>query len=211
VSTGNEPALVARLRAGDERAFEEIVRQYNGLMVSVAMGYVSGRARAEEVVQETWLAVLRGLDRFEGRSSFKTWLFKILVNRARSHGVRDARSVPFSAFEDDEGGPAVAAERFLGEGHRWAGHWATPPSAFSELPEEQLLAQETIDLVAASIEELPPRQRAVIQLRDVEGWDAAEVCDALGLTDGNQRILLHRARSAVRQALEAYLTVAPTV
>jgi RNA polymerase sigma-70 factor, ECF subfamily len=194
--------LVQQLRAGDEAAFLDVVRRYERPMLALARSYVGSRARAEDIVQETWLAAIRGIDRFEGRSSFKTWLFRILVNRAKTLAVREARSVPFSAVDED---------RFFGDGHQWAGHWAEPPQPFSELPEARLLARETLEQVEKAIEGLPARQRQVITLRDVEGWSASEVCEALGLSDGNQRILLHRARSVVRRELEAYLTVAPAI
>jgi RNA polymerase sigma-70 factor, ECF subfamily len=199
-TVGADALLLRQLRAGDEAAFVELVRRYERPMLAVARSHVRCRARAEEIVQETWLIALRGLHRFEGRSSFKTWLFRILVNRAKTQAVRDARIVPFSAVDE---------RRFFGEGHEWAGHWADPPQPFSDLPEERLLARETIEQIQKAIEGLPARQRQVIVLRDVEGWSASEVCEALGLTEGNQRILLHRARSVVRRELEAYLMVAP--
>ena len=158
-------------------------------------------------MQETWLAVLNGIDRFEGRSSLKTWIFQILSNRARTRAVRERRSAPFSSLagdgEDDEA--AVDADRFRPEGHRWVGHWAAAPADWSALPEERLLGRETLARVHEAIETLPPRQAEVLVLRDVEGWSPDEVCAALGISDGNQRILLHRARSKVRAALETYL------
>jgi RNA polymerase sigma-70 factor (ECF subfamily) len=162
--------------------------------------YVSTQAVAEDVAAETWLAVLEGIDRFEGRSSLKTWIFRILTNRAKTRGIREGRSLPFSALEPDE--PAVGPERFRTGDDRWPGHWAAPPSVF---PEERLLAGETRDVIARTIAALPPTQRTVISLRDIEGWSAEEVCNALTLTETNQRVLLHRARSAVRAALEEYL------
>jgi RNA polymerase sigma-70 factor (ECF subfamily) len=176
-------------------------------MVRLARMFVRDRAVAEEVAQEAWLAALQGLDRFEGRSSLKTWLFRILTNRAKTRAEREARSVPFSALAgaggEDE--PAVDPDRFLGPGEREPGAWASPPRPWETLPEERLVSQETLGRVGAAIEALPDAQREVIRLRDVEGWSAQEVCDALGITDGNQRVLLHRARSRVRQALEDYL------
>jgi RNA polymerase sigma-70 factor (ECF subfamily) len=180
-------------------------------MLSVALAHVRTRARAEDVVQETWLAVLRGIDRFEGRSSFRTWLFRILVNRAKTHAGREARSVPLSALTGPaDDGPAVDPDRFLPEGHRWAGHWAAPPASFAALPEERVAARETLAQIEAAIARLPERQREVITLRDVAGCTAPETCQALDLSEGNQRILLHRARSAVRRALEAHLLVPAT-
>jgi len=209
---GGEAMLVAALRRGDEAAFVELVRLYGPSLLRLARTFVRDKAVAEEVVQETWLAVLNGIDRFEGRSSLKTWIFQILSNRAKTRAVRERRSAPFSALagdgDDDE--TAVDADRFRGEGHRWAGHWAAAPSDWSHLPEERLLGRETLERVNAAIEMLPPRQADVIVLRDVEGWTPDEVCAALGITDGNQRILLHRARSKVRAALERYLTEGAT-
>ncbi len=204
-----DAALVARLRARDEAAFVELVDRYGAAMARVARLYVRDRAVVEEVVQETWLGVLQGLDRFEERSSFKTWLFRILANRARTRGTREARTMPVSALAAAEAGsgePAVDPDRFLDAAHgRYPGHWSAPPRAWESLPEERLLSQETLGHLSAAIEALPPAQREVIRLRDVDGWDAAEVCAALGLTQGNQRVLLHRARAKVRNALEGYL------
>lgn len=204
----DERALVAALQRGEEAAFVELVRRHGAPLLRLARTFVRDQAVAEEVVQETWLAVLSGIDRFEGRSSLKTWIFQILSNRAKTRAVRERRSAPFSALADDGGDDdaAVDADRFRGEGHRWAGHWAAAPSDWSHLPEERLLGQETLARVDAAIDALPPRQADVIVLRDVEGWDPDEVCAALGISDGNQRILLHRARSKVRAALEHYLS-----
>jgi RNA polymerase sigma-70 factor (ECF subfamily) len=198
--------LVAALRGGDEHAFRQLVRQHHEALVRVALMYVSTRAVAEEVVQETWLAVIRGLDRFEGRSSLKTWIFRILTNIAKTRAQREGRTLPFSALErpDAVPEPAVGPERFLPPDHaRWPGHWAAKPEPW---PEERLLAGETRAVVEHAIEQLPPAQRAVISLRDVEGWSSEETCNALGLSETNQRVLLHRARSKVRQALEDYLS-----
>ena len=150
-------------------------------------------------MQETWLAVIQGLDRFEGRSTLKTWLFRILTNRAKTRGIREGRTLPFSSLETAD--PAVESERFNGADHNWPGHWAAPPRAF---PQERLIAAETREVIERAIAALPPTQRTVISLRDIEGWSAEEVCNALTLTETNQRVLLHRARSAVRAALEQY-------
>ena len=196
----SEAQLVAALRAGDEAAFRSLVEMYHAMLVRVARMYVSTQAVAEDVAAETWLAVLEGIDRFEGRSSLKTWIFRILTNRAKTRGIREGRSLPFSALEPDE--PAVGPERFRTGDDRWPGHWAAPPSGF---PEERLLAGETRDVIERTIAALPATQRAVISLRDIEGWSAEEVCNALTLTETNQRVLLHRARSVVRAALEEYL------
>jgi RNA polymerase sigma-70 factor, ECF subfamily len=196
--------LVAGLRARDESAFAALMRMYGGSMLGIAQMYVSSRAVAEEVVQEAWLGVLRGIDRFEGRSSLKTWLFRIVVNTAKTRGVREARSVPFSAFEEGEG-TTVSADRFLGESERFPGHWAAPPSSWARVPDDVLVADETIDVIRHEIDLLPPTQRTVITLRDIDGLSAEEVCNALELTETNQRVLLHRARAKVRAALEEYL------
>lgn len=201
----DDAAIVARLRDGDESAFVELIDRYAATMLRVAQMYVKDRASAEEVVQETWLAVLNGIDRFEERSSLKTWLFRILTNRAKTRGQRDARSLPFSALagpeaEADE--PAVDPDRFLGPDSSTPGAWASPPRAW---PEDRLLASETRGVIETAIDMLPDAQREVIRLRDVEGWSPMEVADALEISDGNQRVLLHRARSKVRAALEDYL------
>lgn len=203
----SEFRLVHRLRAREEAAFVEVVELYGAAMLRLARSYVSSQAVAEDVVQDAFLGVLTGIDRFEGRSSVKTWLFRILTNCAKTRGVREARSAPFSALGDPDG-PTVDPDRFLDASHRWAGHWATPPRRFDAVPEERLLAGETRELVAKTIAALPPTQRAVIVLRDVEGWDAPGVCDLLGLSEANQRVLLHRARARVRGDLEVYLSAA---
>jgi RNA polymerase sigma-70 factor (ECF subfamily) len=204
----DDAALIAALRARDERAFEAVMREYNPSLLRVAQVYVASRAVAEEVVQETWIGVLNGIDRFEGRSSLKTWIFRILTNIAKTRGQREGRTVPFSALERPGAVPeaAVDADRFRRPGdERWPGHWASRPEPW---PEDRLLAAETREVVERAIEQLPPAQRAVISLRDVEGWSAEEARNALGVSETNQRVLLHRARSKVRQALENYLAEA---
>jgi RNA polymerase sigma-70 factor, ECF subfamily len=202
-----EASLVRALRAGDERAFAELIDRLGPALLRLARFYVRDRAVAEEVVQETWLSVLEGIERFEGRSSLKTWVFRILANRAKTRAGREARTVPMSALAgaapDDE--PSVEPERFRSPDDRWAGHWASPPVSWSALPENRLLSKETIDCIRSLIAALPPAQREVIALRDVEGWPSDEVCALLGLSEGNQRVLLHRARSKVRAGLERYL------
>jgi RNA polymerase sigma-70 factor (ECF subfamily) len=200
--------LVAALTAGDESAFAGLVDQLSPVMLRLAMTYVPTRSAAEEAVQEAWLAVLEGLDRFEGRSSLKTWIFRILINRAITRGQRERRSVPFSALfdpasEPDE--PSVDPARFQGLDGRRPGHWASPPHPWDEIPEQRLLSRETLGRVRVAIDDLPPSQREVITLRDVAGWTSQEVCNTLGITETNQRVLLHRARSKVRRALEEYL------
>ena len=190
--------LLARLRAGDEAAFMTLVDRYGPLMLRIALSHTPSRAVAEEVVQEAWLGVLQGLDRFEGRSTLKTWILRIVANRARTRGERERRSVPLSSLE-----PTVDPARFRPESDpRYPGGWATPPDTW---PEEQLLQAETLRRIEDAIAKLPPRQQEVILLRDVAGWDAQDVGTALELTDGNQRVLLHRARAKVRNDLEQYL------
>ena len=199
--------MIAALRARDEAAFATLIDRNHAQMVRIARSIV-GEAHAEEVAQETWVAVITGIDRFEGRSSLRTWILRILVNRARTRRDRERRSVPFSSLVAAEAAgdePAVDPDRFLGPDHaRWPGHWAAAPTAWAG-GEERLLARETRDVVAAAIAALAPGQRAVISLRDVEGWSAQEVCNALDITETNQRVLLHRARSRVRAALELHL------
>jgi RNA polymerase sigma-70 factor, ECF subfamily len=200
-----EAQLLEALRAGDEDAFRALVREYTPSLVRVARIYVSTQAAAEEVAQETWLGVLNGLSRFEGRSSLRTWIFRILTNIAKTRAKRDGRTLPFSALSEPGRVPeaAVDADRFLDPEHpRWPGHWALKPEAW---PEDALVAAETREKLAEAIEALPAAQRAVISLRDIEGWSSEEVRNALDLSETNQRVLLHRARSKVRAALESYL------
>jgi RNA polymerase sigma-70 factor, ECF subfamily len=204
---GDDEQLVAALRRGDAQAFADLVDRYSPAMLRVAFAHVPSRAAAEEAVQETWIAVLRGIDRFEGRAQLKTWIFRILMNIAIRTGTRERRSVPFASLADAEtaGEPAVDPERFLPQDHeRYPGHWALPPARWPT-PEESLLAGETRAVIDAAIAALPPAQRTVMSLRDVEGWSSEEVSDALEITPGNQRVLLHRARSRVRAAIERHL------
>jgi RNA polymerase sigma-70 factor (ECF subfamily) len=210
--TAEEQRLVELLRQRDEAAFVQLVDRYGAAMLRVASLYVGSRAVAEEVVQETWLAVLQGIDRFEQRASLKTWLFRILTNRAKTRGVREGRTVPFSALgetSDEEEGSSVDPDRFFDPDHAFAGHWTAYPQRWEGMPERRLLASETQACIAAAIESLPPAQRTVITMRDVEGWSSDEVCNALEISETNQRVLLHRARSKVRQALEDYLAEEP--
>jgi RNA polymerase sigma-70 factor (ECF subfamily) len=202
----DDAALVTAIRGGDADAFAWLVDRLSPPMVRVALAYVPSRASAEEVVQEAWIAVMRGIDGFEGRSSLKTWIFRILTNVAMRAGARERRSVPFSALAEAEetGEPSVDPDRFLSADHElFPGHWAIMPTAWPT-PEEGVLAGETRDVIAAAIAGLPEAQRTVIALRDVEGWSSEEVCAALEISAGNQRILLHRARSRVRAAIEDY-------
>lgn len=206
-TSADDLELLARLRRGDEAAFTQLVERLHGPMLRVAMIHVGNRAVAEEVAQDAWVGVLAQLDRFEGRSSLRTWVLRIVANRARTRAVHERRTLPFSSLDgaEEPGRPAVEPERFLPAGHRWAGHWASPPRSWGDVPEERLLSAETRAEVGRAVELLPPAQRAVITLRDVEGMTAAETCELLELTEGNQRVLLHRARSKVRRALEEYL------
>jgi RNA polymerase sigma-70 factor, ECF subfamily len=204
-TSADEFALVSRLRAGDERAFEDIVERYYASMLAVARGYVRSRAVAEEVVQDAWLAVLKGLDRFEGRSSLRTWVLRIVANKAQTRAVREARMVPMSSIEPEGAEPTVEPARFRGPGDPFPGHWWTYPTDWRTLPETQLYSEETINVVRDTIEGLPDMQRTVITLRDVVGCESDEVCESLGISEGNQRVLLHRARARVRAALERHL------
>jgi RNA polymerase sigma-70 factor (ECF subfamily) len=199
-------ALFAALRDGDENAFAQLVGRYHGPLKRLARSFGAGEAVAEEIVQETWLGALRGFDRFEQRSSLKTWLFGILKNQARARAARERRSVPFSALADagEEGGPVVAPERFQGEDGFWPGHWAAPPRPWED-PHRRLASLEAREHLRRAIAALPERQRAVVALRDVEGLAATEVCELLELSEGNQRVLLHRGRAAVRDALEGLI------
>ncbi len=194
-------ALIAALRRGEELAFASLVKRHHGSLVRIALGHGLDRSVAEEVAQETWLSVLNGIDGFEGRSSLKSWIFAILINRAKTRAERERRSVPVSPLAEGEE-PEVPLDRFLApdDPHHPLG-WAVPPRAW---PEERLLARETMRRVRDAIAELPPRQQAVLVLRDVEGWSAEEVAATLEITPGNARVLLHRARSRLRLSLEEY-------
>jgi len=192
----DDARLLERLRAGEEAAFVALVATHHDAMLRLASNFVSSRAVAEEVVQDTWLGVLRGIDRFEGRSSLRTWLLAILVNRARTTGVREARSVAVGDWE-----AAVDRGRFDA-----SGAWSSPPQQWVEDVEDRLGAAELAGHIHAALEQMPARQRAVVTLRDVDGLDSDEVCEVLSLSQANQRVLLHRGRSQLRRALEAVLT-----
>jgi RNA polymerase sigma-70 factor (ECF subfamily) len=201
LASAADEVLIDGLRRGDQVVVFELVEAWSGSMLRLALMFVQARAVAEEVVQDTWIAVLEGIERFESRSTLRTWVFTILTNRAKTRAMRERRSIPFSALEGE--GPAVEPERFLPASDGWAGHWAAPPGPLP--PEELLLVSETRTHLAAAIRDLPPAQRVVLSLRDIEGWSADEVCNVLELSETNQRVLLHRGRSTVRQALERYL------
>jgi RNA polymerase sigma-70 factor (ECF subfamily) len=194
----NDRDVVRALRDGDEEVFADLVRSYQAPLLRLAQSYVPSRAVAEDVVADTWLGVLNGIDRFEGRSSLKTWIFRILVNTAKTRGQREARAVPFSSLApDDAAEPSVEPDRFTR-----MGYWAVPPVAW---PEERLLAYETRAVIEQAIAALPETQRLVITLRDLEGWSAEEVRNVLDLSETNQRVLLHRARAKVRRAIDDYM------
>ncbi|MBK9071935.1 MAG: sigma-70 family RNA polymerase sigma factor [Myxococcales bacterium] len=201
--TTDETTLIARLLANDEAAFSALIDRHHGSLLRLAQTFVSSRGVAEEVVQDTWLAVLEGLPRFEGRSSLKSWIFRILCNQAKTRGVREHRSVPFSAFgaEGDDQFAAVDEGRFTA-----GGHWQQPPQRWDDhTPERLLVNQRAMQHLQGALDALPPGQRAVVVLRDVEGVPSEEVCNILELSETNQRVLLHRARATLRTVLEPHV------
>ncbi len=200
-----ETGLIAALRAGDESAFAALVDLHTPTMLRVARGYVSTHELAEEVVQETWIAVLRGIDRFEGRSALRTWLFTIMVNIAKARGLKERRHADLQVLAASGG--TVDPARFREAGDRWPGHWKEheAPVPFPDTPEGSVLGEELMTVARRELDKLPPRQREVVMMRDVLGLESAEVCDLLEISAANQRVLLHRGRAAVRQALEDYL------
>lgn len=206
-TTDAEASLLDALRDGDEAAFAELVDRYHGPLKRFARSFGATDAVADEIVQETWLGALRGLDRFEERSSLKTWLFTILKNQARNRAAREKRSVPFSALHgegEETSGPAVDPDRFQRDEGCWPGHWATPPRPWEE-PHRRLASMEAREQIRGALSRLPARQQAVVALRDVEGLSSDEVCDLLDISESNQRVLLHRGRSAMRNVLEGYM------
>lgn len=203
-----EDRLLARLKYGDEGAFDELVNQHHSALIRMAMGYVADREVAEEVVQDTWMAVIENLNRFEGRSSLRTWICGILIHKAKDRGVREKRHTTFSAFEsdDDDNDEAVDPSRFQQTGE-WAGHWAFPPQPWDDQTPEKLLAsRQTVNAMQRAIESLPATLKEVLILRDVEGVDAKDVCEMLAITETNLYVRLHRARERVRAAVETYLS-----
>lgn len=206
----DDATVVAALRAGDESVFVALVERYQRPLVRLAMRYVGAEAAAEEVVQDTWIAVIRGIGKFEGRSSLRTWIFRILTYQARSRGERERRSIPLSSMFAPGGeadGPAVDPSRFHPPGHsRWPGHWSAPPTVWTSEAESIALDGEVRRVIETALAALAPAQRLVMTLRDVDGWTSEETCAALEISAGNQRVLLHRARARVRAALEAYFT-----
>ena len=205
--TKAEGTVLERLRRGDEGAFDELVNQHHSALIRMAMGYVADREVAEEVVQDTWMAVIESLNRFEGRSSLRTWICGILIHKAKDRGVREKRHTTFSAFEsyDDDNDEAVDPSRFQQTGE-WAGHWAFPPQPWDDQTPEKLLAsQQAVNAMQRAIEALPATLKEVLILRDVEGVDAKEVCEMLKITETNLYVRLHRARERVRTAVETAL------
>jgi RNA polymerase sigma-70 factor (ECF subfamily) len=202
----SDDVLVAGLRARDEEVFARLLSQWSRSMLRVARSYVSTDASAEEVVQETWLAVIQGVDRFEGRSSLRTWVYRILVNIARKRGVKEHRSLPWSSLDatDDDHGPTVDPSTFGGPDDPHPGGWKESPAPWAPT-ESAVLAGEVRKTVRAALDRLPERQRVVITLRDVLGHTSDEVCEMLDISTANQRVLLHRARAAVRSHLADYL------
>jgi RNA polymerase sigma-70 factor, ECF subfamily len=195
---------VAALRAGDERTFRELFRRHSPAMKRVARGYVDSDAVADEIVQETWMAVLTGINRFQGRSALGTWIFSILLNQAKAHTTRERRALPFSSIATRDDETAVDPDRFQKVDDTWPGHWATPPRPWQR-PERRALSLEARAHLKQALAELPERQRLIVGLRDVDGLSAEEVCAALDLSQENQRVLLHRGRSRLRAVLEDYL------
>ena len=202
---GDDAELIAALRAGEEQAFVQLVDTYGASLMRIARLYVRDRAVVQEVVQETWMGVMRGIEGFEERSSLRTWLYRILTNRAKTRAVRERRSVPFSALSDEVNARerSVPADRFQGPDAAWPGHWdwATRPTPW-RTPLEAVLTAEKRSVIEQAIQELSPMQRQVVALRDIEGWSAREVCEALELSEIHQRVLLHRGRTRVREAIQ---------
>jgi RNA polymerase sigma-70 factor (ECF subfamily) len=194
----DDAALVARLRSGDEPAFRALVRGQHRTLLRVALAFVGSQAAAEEVVQDTWMAVISSLEQFEGRSSLRTWIARILVNRAKTRGVRDRRTVPFSALSEEDEAP-VEPERFAA-----SGFWTVPPNRWDDAPEALVLRKEARAHIERELEALPAAQRTVVTLRDLDGWSSDEVCNVLEVSETNQRVLLHRGRARLRAALERY-------
>lgn len=203
-SGASDDTLLDALRGGDEHAFSELVHRYHATLVRVAMAYVGSRDRAEDVAQEAWLGMLRGIGQFAGRSSLRTWLFRILINCAHADCRRRGRAIVFADLRDDtdEGDAIIEPDRFHPAGHRWADHWSIPPQ---EWPEACMLSAEIGDRLIEAMRHLPERQRVILTLRDVEGWPQHEICEMLGISEANARVLLHRVRTQVRRELERYL------
>ncbi len=200
--SADESQLIAALRAGNQTAFATLVERHTPALLRVARGYVANHSIAEEVVQETWIALIKGLAGFEGRSSLRTWLFAVMVNIAKTRGMRERRDADAIAAL---AGGTVAPERFHRPGEIGAGSWKYPPAPFPDSPEGSVLATELRDVAQCEVDKLPARQRTVVTLRDMLGFDSAEVCELLDISVANQRVLLHRGRAAIRQVLEDYV------
>jgi RNA polymerase sigma-70 factor (ECF subfamily) len=206
VASSPDADTVARLLAGDEEAFMMLVERYQPAMLRIAQMYVSSRAVAEEVVQEAWIGILKGLPTFEGRSSLRTWMFRIVTNIAKTRGVREGRSLPFSALSREGDDDPIDPSWFQGPDERFPGGWRTFPDDWRGIPEDRLLGRETLDQISRALDAMPPMQAQVVRLRDVLGWSSDEVRNALDLSETNQRVLLHRGRSRLRRDLNAYLS-----
>jgi RNA polymerase sigma-70 factor, ECF subfamily len=203
--SASDAQTVAALRAGDERTFRQLFARTYPMMKRVARGYVASDAVAEEIVQDTWMAIVTGIDRFEGRSALGTWIFSILTNQAKTYSRRERRALPFSSVTpSDVEEPAVDPDRFQKDDDAWPGHWATPPRPWQK-PERRLLSLEARDRLKQALAQLPSRQRLIVGLRDIDGHSSEEVCELLGLSQENQRVLLHRGRSRLRAILEEYV------
>jgi len=208
----SDEVLVQRLRDGDEETFALVLDTWSGGMLQLAMSFVSTKATAEEAVQETWLAVIKGISDFEGRSALKTWVYRILVNTAKARGTKESRTVPFASLLPEEEGPTVEPSRFRDPGERYAGHWAVGREPRNwHIPEDHVLRGEVRQVIAQALDELPSRLRTVITLRDLAGYGSEEVCALLEISPGNQRVLLHRARAFLRRKLENYVSGAHDV
>jgi RNA polymerase sigma-70 factor (ECF subfamily) len=206
-----ERRLVEALRAGDQSAFQALIERHDPMMRRVARSFVHSDAIAEEVIQETWLAVVSGIARFEGRSALTTWIYAILTNQARSHGVREKRSLPFCSLgRADRADEPLDADSFQKDDQAWPGHWATPPRPWQK-PERRLLSLEAREQLKLAFDRLPERQRTVVTLRDIEDLKAEEVCELLDLSLANQRVLLHRGRARLRAELAEYIEGASAV
>jgi RNA polymerase sigma-70 factor (ECF subfamily) len=205
-----DDVLVERLRYGDEDTFALLLDAWSAGMTTMARSFVSTTDTADEVVQEAWLAVFRGIDKFEGRSALKTWVYRILINIAKHRGVKESRSLPFASLLPEDVGPTIDPSRFRPSGDPYPGHWAEgqEPQVW-HLPEDCALLGEARSVITEALAALPPRLRTVITLRDIEGYESAEVCELLSVSPGNQRVLLHRARAAIRARLEEYFWAMP--
>ena len=205
VALSADDATIERLLAGDEATFIMLVEQNQPSMLRIAQMYVASRAVAEEVVQEAWIGILKGLSTFEGRSSLRTWMYKIVTNVAKTRGVREGRSLPFSALAGEHDDP-IDPSWFQGPDDPFPGGWKTFPDDWRGIPEDRLLGRETLDHISRALDGMPAMQAEVVRLRDVQGWSSGDVCNALDLTETNQRVLLHRGRSRIRRELDAYLS-----